>query len=513
MKTLLLSLTLLITFPAFSQHYRTVATDSEVYFDFQDFSEMIYNNNFEEVEPCRVILTDSFQIINGDTIIYHRFNQEFEIAYETYYDTTYQMNFTYCFSTNDTGFLSYNTILQDDGMDVYFNRFHDSIFIQTQANLNDSWIFHQDSSGHYFEATVSNIINDNFLGLTDSVKIITLQAKDSSGNLISSPHDTLDIRISKHYGLVKGFNLFRFPYGVTTGEYTPNDTTFKSINLIGLPQHNAGIKNLTAADIYDYNIGDEFHWVTSSPSRSYDIMVINGKQFSITGDSVFYDVFLRKYAFTWTNNGSNSFFEFDTLFIGDTTMIFDVSENGSIDTYPQHYDEDSVITYIQSIDGTQKVINYGDNVTWNVGCDITEFYFGGRTTYYKGIGYTYEYGGRNIYGEKREFVYYNKNGNIWGTPLNIDSLSTVSTNTIEKQNVSLKVFPNPATDLLNFQLEEPINNAEIRIYSTLGQLINTQNINDTNTQFNVSEWQNGMYFYGIFVAGEMVKSGQVLIVE
>jgi hypothetical protein len=89
---------------------------------------------------------------------------------------------------------------------------------------------------------------------------------------------------------------------------------------------------------------------------------------------------------------------------------------------------------------------------------------------------------------------------------------SVNTKNISQLN-NLKIFPNPATDLLNFQLEEPINNAEIRIYSTLGQLINTQNINDTNTQFNVSEWQNGMYFYGIFVAGEMVKSGQVLIVE
>ncbi len=78
-------------------------------------------------------------------------------------------------------------------------------------------------------------------------------------------------------------------------------------------------------------------------------------------------------------------------------------------------------------------------------------------------------------------------------------------------NNALNVFPNPATDLLNFQLEESIQNAQIRIYSTLGQLMETQNINSEQTQFNVSDWQNGMYFYGIFVEGEMVKSGQVLI--
>lgn len=97
--------------------------------------------------------------------------------------------------------------------------------------------------------------------------------------------------------------------------------------------------------------------------------------------------------------------------------------------------------------------------------------------------------------------------------LMFDDLSfCISANTKDLTQLNtLKVFPNPATDLLNFQLEESIDNAEIRVYSTLGQLIATQNINDTNTQFNVADWQKGMYFYGIFVENEMVKSGQVLI--
>jgi hypothetical protein len=88
----------------------------------------------------------------------------------------------------------------------------------------------------------------------------------------------------------------------------------------------------------------------------------------------------------------------------------------------------------------------------------------------------------------------------------------LSVNTQNRYQLNnLEVFPNPATDVLNFQLEELIDNADIRIYSTLGQLIETQNINDTNTQFNVSDWQNGMYFYGIFVEGQLVKQGQILI--
>lgn len=75
----------------------------------------------------------------------------------------------------------------------------------------------------------------------------------------------------------------------------------------------------------------------------------------------------------------------------------------------------------------------------------------------------------------------------------------------------LKVFPNPTSDLLNFQFEELIDNAEIRIYSSIGQLIENQNIRNTDIQFDVSNWTQGMYYYTIFVEGNVVKQGQVLI--
>jgi hypothetical protein len=77
---------------------------------------------------------------------------------------------------------------------------------------------------------------------------------------------------------------------------------------------------------------------------------------------------------------------------------------------------------------------------------------------------------------------------------------------------NLKVFPNPATDILNFELEEPIQDAQIRIYSILGQLVEQKNMDySEQIQFNVSTWNSGMYFYGIYIEGRLVKQGQVLI--
>ena len=78
---------------------------------------------------------------------------------------------------------------------------------------------------------------------------------------------------------------------------------------------------------------------------------------------------------------------------------------------------------------------------------------------------------------------------------------------------NLKVFPNPTNNLLNFQFDEPIDDAEIRIYSNIGQLMDNQNIQNTAIQFNVSTWAKGIYYYGIFVEGKVVKQGQVLVSE
>ena len=527
MKPFLLFLSLLISVPVFSQNYRTVLTNQEVYFDFKDAIDVHYP--YSEDFASRVIFTDSFQVFNTDTIIFHRFNHEFEIQYDSAYSYQFQAYYDSCFSEIDTGFLSYKTILQDDGTDIYFNRFHDSIFIQTQANLNDTWVFYQNSDGSYFEATVNNISTGNILGLTDSVKTITLQAKDSFGNNITSPYDTLDIKISQDYGLVKGFNFFRFPYGVTIFENT-NNFYYKSIELIGLPQYNVGVKNLTAAEVYDYDIGDEFHWsykVTGGDwdynfiDITYDIMNINNKQYSVNGDSVYYDIYLTIYRFNNTTGFVNgNYFDnysFDTLFTGDSTIGYNLV-NSKINTHTLYQDNDSIVTWIQTKDGNQKYIEFGDNVRWNeYGCFVTEWHNGGASTFHKGIGKTgWWQNMRFAPFHERDFIYYNKNGNIYGTPLNIDSLSTVSTDEIAKNDleINLKVFPNPTNNLLNFQFTEPIQNAEIRIYSSIGQLILNQKIDDMNMQFDVSDWPRnlgGVYFYGIYVEGKVVKQGQVLV--
>ena len=76
------------------------------------------------------------------------------------------------------------------------------------------------------------------------------------------------------------------------------------------------------------------------------------------------------------------------------------------------------------------------------------------------------------------------------------------------------VFPNPASEMVKFRFEKPIEGqTEIRVYSGLGQLVGqtASPLPQTETQMNVSDWNNGMYYYGVYIEGQLVKQGQILI--
>lgn len=81
---------------------------------------------------------------------------------------------------------------------------------------------------------------------------------------------------------------------------------------------------------------------------------------------------------------------------------------------------------------------------------------------------------------------------------------------------NVTVFPNPASEVVHFRFDKAIGKeTEIRVYSGLGQLVGqTASPLPTDVmQIEVSDWQSGMYFYGVYVEGVLVKQGQVLITK
>lgn len=82
------------------------------------------------------------------------------------------------------------------------------------------------------------------------------------------------------------------------------------------------------------------------------------------------------------------------------------------------------------------------------------------------------------------------------TPFTSQTCALLSTNDFE--NNKLKLYPNPATDELNIQLNATATNFKISIYNTLGSLV-LENENQTNSSnsINISALNSGMYFVKI----------------
>ena len=83
------------------------------------------------------------------------------------------------------------------------------------------------------------------------------------------------------------------------------------------------------------------------------------------------------------------------------------------------------------------------------------------------------------------------------TPFTSTDCSLLGTNNFE--NNKLQLYPNPATNELNIQLEDSTTNYKVAIYTTLGSMVfeSKDQLSDNNNSINVSQLNSGIYFVKI----------------
>ena len=83
------------------------------------------------------------------------------------------------------------------------------------------------------------------------------------------------------------------------------------------------------------------------------------------------------------------------------------------------------------------------------------------------------------------------------TPFTSADCSLLATNNFE--NNKLQLYPNPATNELNIQLQDSTTNYKVAIYNTLGSMVFESNdqLSDNNNNINVSQLNSGIYFVKI----------------
>jgi hypothetical protein len=279
---------------------------------------------------------------------------------------------------------------------------------------------------------------------------------------------------------------------------------------------NAQVDSLKLYDIYNFDIGDEFHYDFYNPWSSYqDIFKVVDKEISVTSDTITY-TFFRIYKNRITNEtGShqtivkhtnlNSYLSIkppiDTCF-----MRYDTVHNYFDSTYyvseaeQCHLEKDSIkesqfnqrLAFISVRDGIK--ISYQDS-----------YYFShwNKSVYVLGVGKVKDYKSSfwniNSWGSSDNLLlYYKKGTEEWGTPL------ILSTKDIEKEALikNLTLYPNPATNQLTISYASiPQHDNKIEIYNAVGVLLKyiplPPSKGDSNAEIDISELPKGLYFVKI----------------
>ena len=100
-----------------------------------------------------------------------------------------------------------------------------------------------------------------------------------------------------------------------------------------------------------------------------------------------------------------------------------------------------------------------------------------------------------------QFIITSDLGTVYYDNLYFHKNTVLGTNDFEK--LSFKMYPNPSKNILNISSEKNIEN--IRIYNTLGQIVNQQVNNTNQAEINVSNIANGVYILTAQVGTEIVR--------
>jgi len=392
---------------------------------------------------------------------------------------------------------------------IYSFIFPNHYFIGTQFGIGSSWTFDMTNN---INAEITELLTENIFGIQDSVKVISL----SDGN---------DIRLSKNFGILK------FPDFENDGYY----------ELVGIQNTEFGESVPDFWDIYDFEVGDVFqlHSEWYIPGE-YEVKTtktrINSKE--IYNDHYTYNInrITRKLLY---GQVSFDFFEGDMSYYYDDYYRINKFQNDSIylaglDCSPNNSDpylQSKMMIYFDSLGIITKQwgVNFGvffynyENLYYNTdppGDTLIKLgeveCFGGEphgVTYAKSLGLTSTTYNDNF--ESWNYSYlmgYVKNGDTIGTIWS-DSLLLVG---IEAQNLSqassIKVYPNPTNDWLNFEQICSKTTLNIEIQNLFGQIVKEVNIIlSSHYILNVADLKAGVYFYLIKDENQIIQKGKVII--
>jgi hypothetical protein len=363
-----------------------------------------------------------------------------------------------CLDTTNGSLLGRTILKKANGWFYFFNAGHDSVRINTQAPVNGTWKFADLPEKGYIQAKVTAMANDTVLGVTDMVKTISFQAKDSNDLNVAHVLNQRSIRLSQHHGLSRMLDVY----------FIPKDTTL--YDLAGKTNPPGGLQELSWQQIYDYSAGDEFHysggeyhpingtlWYSYTKSEIYHVL----QKTAYGSDSVTYSMeYCRTDTTTYPPSETKVH---DTI---DVTYRFAQLASANAGWFTKLPGE--FINHYNFADDYEENFAYGNRQTKTVryGAFAMDFIFAGcwiydphpdcpaeqvYCHYSNGLGQShyqqdcYNDIGGHLHSLWNNLVYYRKGIATWGTPVATDCFVLTSTGKIAAPaEHSIEVIPNPA---------------------------------------------------------------------
>ena len=458
---------------------------------------------------------DSFlKAFRRDSILLPGNNDSIFISYTTIRDST--PNLFVCRDTTNGGVLGRKIYKEHNGWVYFFNKKNDTIKLNTLAVLNESWKYCKLPNTCYLEAKVTGIINDSVLGLTDQVKVISFQAKDAGNNNISDIFNQKQIKLSQHYGLSEIYDIYWTPYD--TIHYT----------LAGKTTPQLGVQPFTWQDVYNFDVGDEFHYdgyyhyndqgpywhsikkilaktvYGNNDSVVYQIEFCEKKWFSMPPPSiqVTYDTVYEKYNFIQLSNDLTmqrlpdefvSTWELSPRY-GRQISTFHNRPVQTYDDFAYMYYHDTHC-YSDPFEGGQNVHYYSPEL--------------GLT------GFSHTEGPVPWINNQEFLVYYKKGTETWGTPVSTDCNSLVDIPQIPFQGKPVvKIIPNPIETQGTIIVENcfPGDQLKFDLFDYLGRKIVNFQITSGFSNFSRENFPSGLYLYTVTTDdGFPIGRGKVVI--
>jgi hypothetical protein len=439
---------------------------------------------------------NSFMAFRRDSVIPVGNNDTLVFSYRAIRDTS-ELNAN-CADTTNGSILGLRIIKNHAGWFYFFNRSGDTVNINSRASLNQPWKFCNLPAKGLIEASVTSVGPDTVLGLVDQVKTITFQAKDSAGNAIPHILNQRSVKLSQHYGLSSMVDVYSIP----------DDTTLYV--LAGKTNPVIGVQNLTWPEIYNFDVGDVFHYSWYAGGTGAIIYKVLSKT-SYGSDSVSYTMEHCSLFEGPSYPGHDTIITaHDTVVI--TYILAPTQDNSWLSRLPAEFlrqgNDPYTNSYSMFSSDNRRVKSVSDDFVYTPVSEnsdtcwrVNNYSLLTKQNYTEGLGMTMNYFYDSNMGQyEQDLVYYKKGTDTWGTPVSTDCTSLIGISPIEaKKPVTVSITPDPVETQGKIFVSNATGSSGYRFVLTdlFGRTI-LQNTLENNPSIFTRQGPPGLYFISIY---------------